>query len=420
MSLPDAAIRGAKPAPPPGLPGEPQARAIVAQNTSLIFIAYLAAGLEAAVVPSYVDHRLGLSATLAGVAVSTQPLATLVSRSFSGSVTNRFGPRLAVFRGLLLIVLAGICFCAGAATGPDHRLPDYCLLLMSRFILGVGISWVSAAGGAWAIGRAGDGNTSRIFVWSGIAAYASLAIGAPGGLWIVAHWNAQTLGLLIAAVAFGGAVFAWRLPDAVKAGAPPLRLLAVLSRVAPYGSVLFLAASGYGIFLAFVTLFFQNGGWAGASWPLACCGLGSVAVRLLLGRWIDRYGVFRVGLISVGVELCGLMLLALSTGPAEALTAAFLIGAGFSLIFPALCVPTVLSVGPADRASAISVYTGFLELATSLAGPLAGLVIARAGFRPAFWAGFALAGAGGAVLAAILRRQSPVPDSPSAAPKFSS
>jgi predicted MFS family arabinose efflux permease len=384
---------------------QPRVAAIVAQSTALVFIGYLGIGLEAAVVPTFVDRGLGLGATLAGLALGSQAFSTLTSRTSAGKYTDRFGARPTVTRGMLLMLLSGLLFSAATAYRLSQPQMAFAILLSSRLLLGWGISWVSAAGAVWGIGRAGETNASRILVWSGVAANGSLALGAPTGLWIVAHWSATTLGLCIAALYAAGAGFAVTLPDIERITAEPLHILAVLRRVAPYGSILAFAAAGYGVFAAFVTLFFQQQGWAGAAYPLALYGLCFVGIRVLLGKWIDHYSVFRVGLVSIGIELAALALLATSASPGAALASSCLMGVGFSLIFPALCIQTIRSVGPRDRASAISVFTGFIEFSLAVAAPMAGVLISHGGFRLAFWTAFGVVSAGFAGLWVLSRQR---------------
>jgi len=358
---------------------------VVAQSTVLVFVGYFAVGLEAAVVPTFVDRVLGLGTMLAGVALGSQALATLTSRGSAGIFTDRFGARVTVMRGLLLMLMSGLLFAVATNRGMAEPRVQFGVLTVSRLMLGWGISWVSAAGAVWGIGRVGEGNASRILVWSGVAANAALGLGAPVGLGMMSRWGGPALGVCLAVLCLGGVMFAMRLPEVERQGAEPLRLLAVIRKVAPYGVILGLAAVGYGVLSGFVTLFFQTQGWHGAAYPLALYGVSFVAVRILLGKWIDRYSVFQVGLVSISVELGALALLAVSHAAGPALVACCLMGCGFSLMFPALCVQTIRAVGPRDRASAISVFTAFLELSMSLSAPLAGVVIGHAGFRVAFW-----------------------------------
>jgi len=365
--------------------------ALLFPTTALVFIAYLAVGLEAAAVPSFVHGVLGYSTTLAGLAVSAQFVATLLNRASAGSVTDSLGPQRTVSRGLMLIVASAIIFTVATIAPSHHRLLALWGLLISRLLLGWGVSWVSTAGTVWGIQRTGSVHNAQVIAWSGVASYGSLALGAPIGLWIGSHHNMPVLGICIGLPCLAGAALTHRLPAVSIPRGEALHLFAVLRKVAPYGLALALAASGFGVFSSFITLFFQAQHWAHSALPLSLYGIVFVAVRLVLARYVDRRGPFPVALASLPVELAGLLLLALAHTPLAAFAAACLIGAGFSLVFPALCVQALQCVKPRDHSSAVSVYTGFIELSLASSAPLAGAVIARHGFRTAFTLAFALA-----------------------------
>ncbi|HEY0306722.1 MAG TPA: MFS transporter [Acidobacteriaceae bacterium] len=364
--------------------------AMLFPTTALVFIAYLAVGLEAAAVPSFVHGALGYSTTLAGLAVSAQFVATLINRASAGRVTDTLGPQRTVSRGLLLIVASSAIFTLATAA-PFYRSLSLWGLLISRLLLGWGVSWVSTAGTVWGIQRTGSLHNAQVVAWSGVASYGSLALGAPVGLWMGSHPSLPFLGLCIGSFCLVGAVLTYRLPAVAVPSGEPLHLFAVVRKVAPYGLALALAASGFGVFSSFITLFFQTQHWSHSALPLSLYGIVFVGVRLALARYVDRSGPFQVALASLPVEIAGLLLLALAHTPLTAFVAACLIGAGFSLVFPALCVLTLRCVETRDRASAVSVYTGFIELSLASTAPLAGAVIARHGFRTAFALAIALA-----------------------------
>jgi predicted MFS family arabinose efflux permease len=58
---------------------------------------------------------------------------------------------------------------------------------------------------------------------------------------------------------------------------------------------------------------------------------------------------------------------------------AFLTGAGFSLVFPALGVVAVKVVPQQNQGSALATYTAFMDLSLGITGPIAGFIMNYAG-----------------------------------------
>ena len=68
-------------------PDEPQGLRLtwrIVQVVCFTFLAYLVIGLQLAVLPPFVHNELGYGAVLAGLVISTQYIATLLSRGFAG------------------------------------------------------------------------------------------------------------------------------------------------------------------------------------------------------------------------------------------------------------------------------------------------------------------------------------------------
>jgi predicted MFS family arabinose efflux permease len=360
-------------------------------TTALVFSGYLIVSMEAAAVPSFVHRELGLSTVFAGFAISAQFVATLLNRPFAGSFCNRFGPRVAVLTGLAGCAAASLLLALSSPELVHSNLLSWILIVLSRLLLGLAISWVSTAGTVWGIGRTGSDHTAQVVAWSGVASYGALSLGAPVGLWTQQHLGLGGLGLGMAALAAIAAVMGAPLEDTPAPPGQSLRFGAVLSLVAPFGLTLALAASGFGCFLALTTLMFESHRWPAAALPLSIYGVCFVAVRLLFARQINRFGAYSVTLLSIALESIGLLLLATAQAPGSALVASALIGIGFSLVFPALCVQAIAAVRPRDQASAVSLYTGFIELSFALTSAGAGLLAARIGFASAFFTATGLA-----------------------------
>src|ERR1039458_5123870 len=58
------------------------------------FVCYLSIGLPLAVLPPYVHLRMGFSAALAGLVISIQYIATLLSRPWAGRISDSAGAKV--------------------------------------------------------------------------------------------------------------------------------------------------------------------------------------------------------------------------------------------------------------------------------------------------------------------------------------
>lgn len=347
------------------------------------FICYLAIGIPLAVLPGYVHTELGYSSVLAGLAISMQYLATLLSRARAGRMADSVGPKTAVLRGLVGCSMSGVFLLAAALFAPIPAL-SLIILLIGRLVLGCGESMVGTGAITWGIGQVGAQHTARMISWNGIATYGALAIGAPLGVLIAHTWGLAAVGATVATLSAGGFLVArMKAPTPVVRG-EHLPFGNVLRRVLPHGMGLALGSIGFGSIATFITLFYASHQWPNAAFSLTLFGSFFVGARLLFARTISRFGGFRVSIVCFSVEALGLLLLWQATSPALALVGAALTGSGFALIFPALGVEAVNLVPANNRGSALGAYSVFLDLALGITGPLAGLIVSEFGYPEVF------------------------------------
>ena len=361
-------------------------------HTSLfIFFCYLAIGLLLATLPGFVHLQLGLSPLWAGIAVSAQYVATLVSRPHAGRMADVFGPRKTVLLGQLAGLLSGLCLIA-AAWLESKTMACFAVLLVSRLILGCGESSVATGSTTWGLGRVAPEYATQVISWSGIASYGAMAAGAPLGIWLEARHGIGAIGTAVSGLSLLSLVVALPL-----AGVPILRgtrlpFPKVLARVSLLGLGLALGTMGFATIASFTTLFYASRHWSHADHALVWFGSCFVLTRLLFAGAINRWDGFRVAMVSFLVEFAGLFLLFLATTPETVLAGAALSGSGFALVFPALGVEAVKTVTDQNRGSALGVYTAFLDLAMGVAGPIAGFIVGKFGYPAIFLYGSGAAG----------------------------
>jgi predicted MFS family arabinose efflux permease len=161
--------------------------------------------------------------------------------------------------------------------------------------------------------------------------------------------------------------------------AKPLPFRDVLSKVYGFGLILAMGSAGFGVIATFITLFYQDKGWDGAAFALTMFSAAFVGTRLLFPNAINKLGGLRVASICFAVEAMGLFLVAGSFDPWMAKMGAFLTGAGFSLVFPAIGVVAVKVVPQQNQGSALATYTAFMDLSLGITGPIAGFIMSYAG-----------------------------------------
>jgi len=371
---------------------------------SFTFVCYVSIGLPLAVLPTFVHLRMGYSATLAGLVISIQYIATFVSRPWAGRISDHAGAKIAVLWGMTACIVSGALLTAGAAL---HSTPwaSFAALIASRLALGVGESLVSTGSTLWAITSAGHEHTAKIISFNGISTYGGVALGAPLGVLLDQQWGLVSIGLATMLLGAASLAVASRKPPVAVTPGEHLPFRHVMLRVAPHGMGLALSGVGYSVLATFVTLFYASRHWGGAALCLTAFGVAFIAARLLFIQAINRFGGFPVSLVCMSVESLGLLLLWCAHSPWMALTAAALTGFGFSLVFPALGVEAVKRVPAHNRGTALGVYTAFADVSFFLVGPLAGAVIGGFGYASAFLFGLLCVLAAMAIVVAFASRR---------------
>ena len=390
------------------MPDTQRPMAVTLQVVSIVlftFIGYLNIGIPLAVLPGYVHSDLGFGAVIAGLVISVQYLATLLSRPYAGRIIDNRGSKRAVMYGLAGCGLSGVFMLVSAAL---THLPALSLtsLLIGRLVLGSAESLVGSGSIGWGIGRVGAANTAKVISWNGIASYGALAIGAPLGVLLVSRLGLWSMGASIMVLAVLGLLLAWPKVAAPIVVGERLPFMHVLGRVLPHGRGLALGSIGFGTIATFITLYYATQNWDNAVLCLSLFGASFIGARLLFGNLINRIGGFRVAIACLSVETLGLLLLWLAPNAELALAGAALSGFGFSLVFPALGVEAVNLVPASSRGAAVGAYSLFIDLSLGITGPLAGAIAAGFGFASIFLFA-ALAAFAGLLLSLYLYRQAP-------------
>jgi MFS family permease len=342
------------------------------------FVTYLSIGVPLAVLPGYVHNHLGFSNLTAGIVISIHYFFTLLSRPHAGRYADLLGPKKVVMIGMTCCGLSGVFYLFSTWTDASPWL-SLGVLCLGRAVLGVGESFGSTGSTLWGIGDVGSEHTARVISWNGVSTYSAMAIGAPIGVWIYQHAGLWGVGLLLIVAAAIALFFSFKKAAVSVRTGKRISFAAVVGRIWMFGLGLGLGTIGFGVIATYITVFFADHHWSGAAFSLTLFSVAFAGMRLVFPNAINRHGGLRVSMYSFVFEIIGLLLIWWAVNPVVVDIAAFMTGAGFSLVFPALGVEAVQRVESQNQGTALGTYSAFLDLGLGITGPLAGLLITRAG-----------------------------------------
>lgn len=337
---------------------------------------YLTIGMMLAILPGYIENNLKYSSVILGLVIGAQALATLLTRAYAGMLTDTRGARLSSRLGGVLGMITGMLYLMAAlfSSNPVWALT---IILISRILHGIAESLLVTGSLTWGIGLVGVDRSGKVMTWNGIAMYAGIAIGAPLGMAISKNFGTESVFAAISLLSFLSVIITHRLPSLpVDLSHIRVPFYKVAGKVSSQGLGLAFASIGFACISSFIVLFFTQKDWGNASLAFMIFGGSYILVRLLFSSFPDKYGAYKVAMISLLIEIAGQLLIAVAGSPSMALVGCCLTGAGFSLIFPSLGVMAIQKIVPQMRGTALGAYAAFFDLSLGIATPVAGLVAA--------------------------------------------
>lgn len=338
-----------------------------------VFAVFLVTGAALPALPLHIHDGLGFGSFTVGLVSGAQFAASLFSRLWSGTVSDRRGPKHAVTAGLAMAAFAGLFYLL-SLPAIGHPFVSVAILLAGRALLGGAESFIMTGAQSWCLALAGPGNAGKTIAWIGTAMFVALAMGAPLGSFLFAGYGFASIGL----ATFAGAIAALALVAPIPAVEPAARADKAVARVLQAvwlpGLGMAFAGIGYGTMTAFAVLLFVQRGWQPAWLSFTVFAAALMAARLFLGPLPDRLGGARTAMIFVVIHSSGMALIWLSPSAGLAFVGAALAGFGYALVYPGFGMEAIRRAPPASRGLAMGVYTAFIDLSLGILAPLLGLV----------------------------------------------
>jgi MFS family permease len=358
---------------------------------------YLALGATLQELPPFLSSTFRAGPAATGLVVGAAFAATAAGRPFAGRWGDAGRSRAVVVAGGLLASIAG----AGTLFAPD--IP---VLLLCRLVMGAGEAMLFSGALPWVLNAAPVEQRGRVAGWFGLSMWGGLTLGPVLAAAVGEAADADAVWWTVAALPLASAALAATAPRPAPGSAKPTPSRLIPPGVSVPGSIIGLAAYGYGTLAALLVLSLGHSTGRVVALPVFACAF--LVVRGLGSPLVDRHGGPTVARGTLAVQTLGLLLLAAAPNLATTLAGAAIAGAGLGLIYPATVAMTLRRADAEAAGAAVGAMTSFWDLGILIAGPLSGAIAAATGFHTAF----ATAAATSALALALVVRASIRPPAP--------
>ena len=335
----------------------------------------------------HVRYDLGGSDKTVGWVIGLFSFVALGGRFFSGPLADRRGRKITFVTGL------ASCACAGIA----YLLPLHLAgVFFGRSLQGFGEACLYTGAAAWAVEVAGVERSAQTLGYLSSAIWGGISAGPAIGHWVGSFQHAALL-QVVAAVA--GCALAYFVEEHYEPSAHRhhSRVWLPLSILKPGFAIGFVNVH-YPVITGFLILHLTHHGDSGRA-AFSAYALTILTSRFFLGRLPDRIHpsiTFYAGLVFMA---SGLIWLASGPPPFFAVTAAVVLGFGFSFPWASVASTVLRRTPSAQHGSIISLLSAFYDLFVGLSSFTAGVVAQQFGYPPIFYMA-----AGALIVSAILGR----------------
>jgi predicted MFS family arabinose efflux permease len=327
------------------------------------------------VVPLYATSA-GAGGVGAGLTTGALMLATVAAELGTPALLARFGYRLVLAAGLVLLGAPALALTLSSSLAA---------ILAVSLVRGVGLAIAVVAGSSLVATLVPPERRSEGLGLLGVVVGIPAVVALPLGVWLAEHVGFDPVFVAGAVAALVGLVALPALPGRTPGSAQPIGVLAGLRSPAQLrpAMVFLLTAMGAGIVVTFLPLATQG------SDNLAAPALFANAVAATLARWwAGRHGAHhgQGGLLIGGVVACAIGMLALAFGasPVPVTAGAVLLGLGFGVAQNASLTLMFERVSASGYDMVSAVWNLAYDAGMGLGAAGFGILAARTGYAGAF------------------------------------
>lgn len=348
------------------------------------------------VLPRFVEDELGGTGAEVGLAVGSFGITAALLRPVAGRVGDRYGRRVLVVGGMLVVAVALLGYLAAHSIAAVIGL---------RLLFGVGEAFAFVGLATAAQDMATDDRRGEAANYFSFAVYGGVAAGPPLGEWLF-DGSYDRVWIVASLFVLGGAVLGLVTPVGTTGGGRSQPGLIHREALLP-GLALTGGLFGYAGFVSFVAVYARSIGLANAGLVFTLYAVLIMVARVVGAKVPDRYGALRIGSLSLMALGAGLLLVAAVATPVGLLAGVVVFASGMAMNFPALLAVVVNRSAASERAFAVASLSVFFDVAFAVGAVVMGLIVGVAGERVAFAVGGLCALAGLIPLRLYARRPAP-------------
>lgn len=364
---------------------KPRPAAVITRNFSLLFIAHFFFGLSFwpyVLLPVFLQ---GLGADLAhvGIMMGASSIAGILIRPWIGITLDRIGRKRCLLIGGSAFFLCQLLYLSVDQIGWK--------IYVIRLFHGFGMGILMATFFTFAADISPRSRQTEGIALFGISGHISGVLAVPLGEYLIEFGGYSTLFKTCAIFSFLSMMISTltREPKIEFAQVPPrlshfFKAIVQRPNRVPLAAT-FLFALGMTSYMVFLKPYAQSIGLNRVSSFFLAYSLTAMTIRLVGGKWPDRFGwktILYPALFSFSI---GIFLLVFQPSSAGLVLSGALSGIGHGFIFPILSVLLIRRAPETERGIRMTLFTLFFDIGILFGAPFWGLIAEKAGYETLFF-----------------------------------
>ena len=338
--------------------------------------------------PEYLTQLGG--ADYKGLIISLFTLTAMLSRPFSGKLTDKIG------RIPVMVFGSSVCFVVSLMYPLISSVSGFLLL---RFLHGMSTGFKPTGTAAYVADLVPDHKRGEAMGLLGVFTSTGMAIGPSIGGWIAVQYSIDALFYISAILGLLSVIVLIGMKETHPSKEPfKMSMLRIKPHeffepnAIPPSIVMLLTSFSFGIVLTIIPDLSTHLGIENKGLFFSVYVVASLLVRFFAGKISDRVGRVKVLLFSTVLSACALFIVGLSTGIEGVLVGAFVLGLALGMNNPTIFAWTVDLSNPQFRGRAMSTMYIALEIGIGSGAFISAWVYNNDAsmFMPTFWMGSAL------------------------------